>query len=144
MDKKDVAILNSLKQNAKYSTNQIAKKTLIPITTVHHRIKKLEKEGIIKGYTVIIDSQKIGKPISAYILVTVDYKLLKQFKLSQQDLVNKIRKLEGIEEAHMVTGGTDIILKVNVESIETLNHLVTERLRNLEAIDKTQTMVILN
>ena len=67
MDKKDAKILKVLKENAKLSTQQISKKTLIPITTVHHRIKKMEKEGVINGYTTIVDNKKIGKNIAAYV-----------------------------------------------------------------------------
>ena len=51
MDKKDKTILELLNENSKLTTSQISKKTIIPITTVHNRIKKLEKEGIITGYT---------------------------------------------------------------------------------------------
>ena len=84
LDKKDLAILEILKHNSNLSTQNIAKKTNIPITTVHNRIKKLEKEGIIKEYSVVLDNKKIGKPIAAYILITVDYKLLQQLKTQHQ------------------------------------------------------------
>ena len=47
LDDKDKKIIEILKENSRLSTQQISKKTLIPITTVHHRIKKLEKEKII-------------------------------------------------------------------------------------------------
>ena len=76
IDEKDLKIISLLKENAKLSMQQIAKKTLIPITTVHNRIKKLEKSGIIKGYTINLDDKKL-QSISAFILVTVDYKFLK-------------------------------------------------------------------
>jgi Lrp/AsnC family transcriptional regulator for asnA, asnC and gidA len=144
MDKKDEKILNILKENSSLSTQQISKKTLIPITTVHNRIKKLEKEGIIKNYTIVLDNKKIGKPILAYILVTVDYKLLKQIKMSQYELAKKLKLKEEVEEAAMVTGGTDIIVKVRVRNIDELNNFVTKDLRNLDGIEKTQTMVVLS
>ena len=69
MDDKDYAVLNVLRKNAKLSTKQIAKKTGIPITTVHNRIKKLESSGIIKGYTTILDNKLIGNVI-AFILIS--------------------------------------------------------------------------
>ena len=58
MDEKDEQILQILLINSKLSTHQISKKTGIPITTVHNRIKKLTKKGIIKGYTIVIDHKK--------------------------------------------------------------------------------------
>lgn len=144
LDKKDIKILNIVKENAKLSTQQISKKTLIPITTVHHRIKKLEKEGIIKGYTAILDNKKLDKALAAYVLVTVDYKLLKEIKSSQHDLAQKLKKLESVEETAMVTGGTDIIIKIRVKDIDEMDNFVTVYLRNIEGVEKTQTMVILH
>ena len=144
MDEKDEKILNLLKENSKLTTQQIAKKTLIPITTVHNRIKKLEKEGIIKKYTLNLDNKKIGKNVAAYVHITVDYRLLKENKISQHELAKKLKQNEFVEEAAMVTGGTDIIIKVRVKDIDELDDFVTKKLRNIDGIEKTQTMVILN
>ena len=126
------------------TTQQISKKTLIPITTVHSRIKKLEKEGIIKKYTLELGHRKLGKNISAYIHIVVDYKSLKEIKMSQHDLAKKLRQYEFVEEAAMVTGGIDIIIKVRVKDVDELDNFVTKKLRNINGIEKTQTMVILN
>ncbi|MBS3114319.1 Lrp/AsnC family transcriptional regulator [Candidatus Woesearchaeota archaeon] len=144
MDEKDEKILRLLKENSKSTTQQIAKKTLIPITTVHNRIKKLEKEGIIKKYTVEVDNKKLGKNIAAYIHIVVDYRLLKEIKMSQHELARKLRQYDFVEEAAMVTGGTDIIIKVRVRDINELDDFVTKKLRNIDGIEKTQTMIILN
>ena len=144
MDEKDKKILKLLKENSKLTTQQISKKTLIPITTVHNRIKKLEKEGIINKFTIELDNKKIGKNISAYIHIVVDYRLLKETKMSQDELANKLKQNEFVEEAAMVTGGTDIIIKVRVGNIDELDNFVTRYLRNINGIEKTQTMVILN
>ena len=144
MDEKDERILDVLKENGKLSTQQISKKTSIPITTVHNRIKKLEKDGIIKNYTIVLDNKKIGKAIAAYVQIIVDYKFLKEKKMSQHDLAKKLKQHEFVEEVAMITGGTDIIIKVRVKNIEELDNFVTQYLRNIEGIEKTQTMVILN
>lgn len=143
-DKKDFAIIEALKSGGRLSTQQIAKKTSIPITTVHNRIKKLEKEGVIKGYTVVLDNKKIGRTIAAYILVTVDYKYLKEKKMSQYELAQKLKSNSNVEEAAMVTGASDIIIKVRASDMEGLNDFITKYLRNIDGIEKTQTAVILN
>ena len=144
MDYKDERILDILKENSKLSTQQISKKASIPITTVHHRIKKLEKQGIIKKYTVVLDPKKIGKAISAYILIIVDYKLLKQIKKTQDDLAKKLKLHPAIEEASTVTGETDIIIKVRAKDMGELNNLITNYVRNVEGIEKTKTVVVLS
>ena len=144
MDKKDEQIIEILKENSKLSTQQISKKTSIPITTVHNRIKKLEKEGVIKRYTLELDNKKLGKDIAAYINIVVDYRLLKEKNLSQHELARKLKQHEFVEEAAMITGGTDLIIKVRVKNVDQLDNFVTKYLRNIEGVEKTQTMVILN
>jgi len=144
VDKKDLTIIEVLKHNSNFSTQQISKKTNIPITTVHNHIKKLEKGGVIEGYTVKLNNKKIGKPIAAYIMITVDYKLLQQLKISQYDLARKLRANPAAEDATMVTGAVDIIIKVRFKDIDELNQFVTIELRNIKGVEKTQTAVILN
>jgi len=144
LDKKDSIIIEVLKQNSSLSTQKIAKKTGIPITTVHNRIKKLEKGGVIKGYTVVLDNKKIGKPIAAYILITVDYKRLKEIKKSQYELAQRLLRNPLVESSAMVTGESDIIIKIRCSSVDELNEFVTIYLRNLEGVEKTQTAIVLN
>ncbi len=144
MDEKDERILDILKENSKLSTQQISKKSSIPITTVHHRIKKLEKDEVIKKYTVVLDNKKIGKALSAYILISVDYKLLKQIKKRQQDLARKLVSHYAIEEAATVTGETDIIIKVRAKDMDELNSLIEEYIRTITGVDKTRTLVVLS
>jgi len=144
MDEKDEKILNILKENSKLSSQQISKKTLIPITTVHHRIKKLEKEGIIKKYTVILDNKKIGRPVSAYILINVGYKVLRRLKITPNDIMNKLKRHELVDEATVIAGSIDILIKVRVKDIDELNQFSIERLKNIEGVERTQTMVIMD
>ena len=59
------------------------------------------------------------------------------------DAATEAKRL-GAEEVMIVTGGTDILLKINVESIEALNDFIIKKLRNIDGVDKTNTMVILN
>ena len=144
LDNNDLKVIDCLKHNGRWSVQKISKETKIPITTVHNRLKKLTKEGVIKNYTISLDYKKIGKPVSAYILITVDYHGLKGQDISQYDLAKKLLKINKVDNAAMVTGGVDIILKVRVKDIEELNDFVTVDLRNMQGIEKTQTMLILN
>ncbi len=144
LDEKDMKVLNLLRENAKLTTQQISKKTLIPVTTVYNRIKKMEKMGVIQKYTVDIDQKKIGKNIKAIILITVSYLLPNGRKISQTELAKKISKHPYAENVDIVTGGTDIVLTVNVDSVEKLNDFIINELREIDGIDKTQTMIVLS
>lgn len=144
LDEKDLIILEELRTNSKQRTSRISKKTGIPITTVHNRIKKLEKEGIIKNYTVNIDYEKLGKNIFARILVSVEYKTRDGKRLHQLDIARKIRALIGVELVEIVTGTTDMVVRVRATDIKELNDFVINKLREIDGVDKTQTMIVLN
>ena len=144
LDQKDYQIMEILKNNARLTNKEIAKKVKLPITTVHHRIKRLEENNIIKNFTVNFNYSQLGKTILAFILVTVNYNVITGHKIDQAEIASKIKQLEGTEEVSIVTGGTDIILKVRMSSVDELNKYITEKLRNIEGIDKTKTMLVLN
>lgn len=143
MDEKDASILEELRQDSKRTTQQISRKTGIPVTTVHNRIKRLEEEGIIRGYSVELDHEKLGRPIPALILVSVNYTLPSGKHVTQEAVGKAIKRL-GADEVMIVTGGSDILVRYRAESIQDLNSFVVERLRTVQGVDKTQTMIVLN
>lgn len=144
MDKKDEKIIEVLKDHAEFTTRQIAKKTLLPITTVHNRIRKLRKEGIIRKYTVKLDNAKLGRNFVAYILVSVDLALLKQKHKTQHDLANELMKFYFIERADIVTGGTDMVVIMRVKDVEEFDECLLNKLQVIEGIDKTQSLIVIH
>lgn len=144
LDEKDLQVLEELKENAKRTTSQISKRVNLPITTVHNRIKKLEKLGIIKRYTVELDYKKLDKPIATYVMVQVIYMLPSGIKVMQEDVAKEIKGLPGVELVELLTGGTDILVKVRVKDVDELNEFIIRKLRKIEGVDKTQTMVVLS
>ena len=119
----------------------ISRKAGVPITTVHNRIKKMCKEGIIKKYTIVLDPKKIGRPILALILINFNYKLLED---KNKEAFAKILHIDGVEELFEVTGDYDLILKVRTKDIETLNEVLTKLRSGNFAVRDTKTMIVLN
>lgn len=145
IDDKDKKIIEILKEHSDYTTRQIAKKTLFPITTVHFRIKRLKKEKIIKKFTIDINHEKIGLPISFFISVTVDYNFINSKKsLDQEEIAKSIKKINGVQEVMLMTGETDILVKVLAKDVNELNQIVTKQLRNIEGVDKTRTSIVIS
>ncbi len=116
----------------------------MPITTLHHRIRNLEKSGIIWRYSIDIDNKKLGKNLCAYILIKVDYATLKAKGMTQQALALKLKHRNDVEDVALVTGLRDIIMKVRVSNIEELNQFVTRDLRTIYGVKSTETMVVLD
>ena len=144
MDDKDTKILEILKNDADYTTRQIAKKTLLPITTVHNRIQRLKKTGIIKRFTIELDHTKTGNNFAAYILISANLPLLKQKKKSQYDLAKEIKRFGFVESADIVGGGADIIAKVRVKGVEEFDKVLLGKLQLVEGIDKTQSLIVIH
>jgi len=143
IDEKDKLVLKLLVDNAKLSIKEISKKTLLPITTVHNRIKKLERSGVVRNYTVNLDDKKLGT-ISSFISVSMNYNELKKNGKHEKDLLSKIRSHDAVENVSILTGDVDMLVKVRVANIGELDAFVIDFLRKLDGIDRTNTMVILN
>ena len=143
IDPKDEKILAELARDAKQTSKQISNKTLIPITTVHNRIKKLEKSGIIRNYTIQLDDKTLGT-VSAYVMAAVGNQFLKEKASDGKEIIQKIRAHPNVEYTSMLTGAFDIMLKVRVKNISDLDEFVTKYLRSVPGIGRTQTMIVLN
>jgi len=144
LDHKDRAILEILQEHAEYTTRQIAKKTLLPITTVHHRIRKLRSAGVIQKYTVEFDHAKLGNNFRAYILISVNLPLLKTKKKTQYDVLDELKKMNFIEQADIVSGGTDLVAMVRVKDVEQFDKILLGKLQLVEGIEKTQSLIVIH
>ncbi len=144
LDKKDRAILKELMRDSRQTTSKLSKRLNMPITTIHNRIMKLRKEKVILNYTINPDYAKLGTPIFAYIGVSVDYSAAgPNKKIKQDEVAAKIKRIEGVQEVTIMTGGTDILVKAIAADIFSLNKIVTEKMRNVLGVDKTQTSIVL-
>ena len=144
MDSKDKKILEILQDHAEYTTRQIAKKTLLPITTVHHRIKKLKEQGIIKKFTIEPDHEAVGKGFLVYILIHVSLPILKQKKKSQYDIAKEIRSFYFVEKVDIVSGGADLVATVRVKDVQEFDKILLTKLQLVEGVEKTQSLVVIH
>jgi len=144
MDDKDKNILQILREDSSLTTREIAKKTLIPITTVHKRIKKLKEKGIIKGYTIELDNEKVGKNFCAYIIVTSAIEKLRELSMNQYDLIKKIKNLEEVESADIVVGNGDIVVKARVKDVKEYDNFLLNKLHKIKGITNTNTLTVIH
>jgi len=135
LDKKDQVILKELKKNSRNSTKKIAANVNIPRVTVHDRIQKMIKNGIIKSFSVSTDYKKIGLSTEVFIFVS----FLPNVDVSQRDLAKRISRLQGVAEVHIISGEYDLLLKVRGSSLEEIGKLVVDTLRKLKGVGRTLT-----
>ena len=144
LDDKDKKIIEILKEHGDYTTRQIAKKTLIPPTTVNNRIRKLKKDGVIKRFTIDLDPYKVDKGFAAYVLISANLNLLKEKKKTQYDLAQEIKRFYFVENVDIVSGGTDLIAFVRVRDVEEFDKVLLGQLQLLEGIDRTQSLIVIH
>ncbi len=135
IDEKDELILEELKKNGRESTVDISKKTGVPRVTVHERIKRMQEKGIIKKFAAIPDHKKLGEETTAFVLIAYAPN-----NLLQKEVAEKIGKLPGVYEVHLIAGEWDMIAKVRAKNLEEIGRMVLERMRSMVGVSKTFTM----
>lgn len=144
LDEKDKLILEVLQDHAEYTTRQIAKKTLLPITTIHHRIQKLKQDHTIQKYTVDINPQAIDENFAAYVLISINLPLLRQKKKTQYDVVKELRSLSFVKRADIVSGGTDVVTFIRVKDVAEFDKVLLGKLQLVEGVEKTQSLIVIH
>jgi DNA-binding Lrp family transcriptional regulator len=144
MDPKDQKILELLKQHAEYTSRDIAKRTLLPVTTIFNRIRKLKKEGIIKKFTVELDNKKIGKGLMVYLEVNVNLPLLKSKGKSQLDIQKEIKRFDFVERADIIAGGADLMVVIRVKDVGEYGQVLLKKLHLIEGIENTKSLVVIS
>lgn len=141
MDEKDEAIIGILARQANLSSRTLSKMTGLPISTVHRRIKRLEREGVIIGYKALIDYEKTTKPIGALLLIDLTEGSGRNH-IAKNDIVANFRKLEEIEEIIEVQAfNFDLIVKARFPSLKRLSTFI-EEIRSMEGIEELASAII--
>lgn len=135
LNETDQKILHVLLGDARFSSRQIAKKVGVSVGTVLSRIKKMEEEGLIKGYSAIMDHEKLGYQLTVVMEVTVS-------KGRLIEMENEIAKIPSVCSVYDVTGLTDALIIAKFKSREELGKF-TKRLLALPYIERTNTHVVL-
>ena len=135
LNETDKKILKNLLEDARFSSRQIAKNVGVSVGTVLSRIKKMEDVGLIKGYSVILDHEKLGYELTVVTEITVS-------KGRLVEMENEIAKMAGVCGVYDVTGLTDAVIIGKFKSREDLGRF-TKSLLALPYIERTNTHVVL-
>ena len=142
IDKIDQKIIEILKTDAKTSNREIAKKTKLPVTTVFNRIRRLEKNCVIRGYSAVLDYKKLGLKLTAYSLLHYNISIWGK-ETSRAELKRQLMALPNIEEVKYIIGQYDILLKFRVRDMDDFNDILLNKLRGIPGIGQTETFIVL-
>ena len=136
MDKLDLKIINALNENARRSFRDISRKLNISLTTVANRVKKLENEGIIRGYIPLINLDYIGYDLLVIIGIRISHGKL-------MEVERKISKNPHVYEIYDTTGDWDAIIIARFKGRDELNKFIKGVLA-VEHVERTMTYLVLN
>lgn len=138
-DKKDLAILKLLQQNAKITVKEISEKVHLSTTPVHERIKRMEESGVIKQYATLVDYAKVKKG-----LMVICYVSLKQHgKNAGVKFIKTIKDLNEVIECFSISGEFDFMLKVVCEDMNKYYDFHVNKLSEIENVGHVQSIFVM-
>ncbi len=150
MDELDARILDEIVKNGRVTLTELAKRVKAPRTTLTSRFRKLIDSGYIRGFTAILNFKKLGYNLTAFVLVQIRRGKPAQGKSNQEMFIDKITKesenrsdLPWVEEAHIITGDYDILLKVRARNMDELTKFLITELAQHPDVEKTHTLMVL-
>ncbi|HZZ96805.1 MAG TPA: Lrp/AsnC family transcriptional regulator [Jatrophihabitantaceae bacterium] len=135
LDEVDRGIVDALRADGRLSMRALATRLHISRAGVYSRVERLERDGVITGYSATVDPLRLGRSLSAY----VNLKVAQQ---SWKTLRKRVLAIDDVDHAALVSGEYDIVLLVRTRDIETLRDLVLTRLQDMPEVLATQTVLI--
>ena len=132
----DQQLLSVLRENARASTPEIARRLKLSRTTVQSRIERLERQGLIAGYTVRVDDEAERGWIRAHIMITV---LPKQAPA----VVKALHAMPEVRTLHSVSGPFDLVALGVTPTVSVMDEL-TDRIGAIEGVERTTSSIILS
>ncbi len=137
MDNIDLNILTLLIKNARVNSSEIADKVNLSPSAAIERIKKLENNGIITGYTAIIDPSKLGKDVMALMSVAIEHPKYNDV------FIKAVASNNHITECFYLAGEFDYQLKVITDNTAMLER-VLNTIKSIPGVSKTKTNIVLS
>ena len=132
----DEQLLSLLREDARLSTAEIARRLKLSRTTVHSRIERLERRGVIEGYTVRVADEHERPRIRAHILIAV-------MPRQMASVVAALRGMPEVRTLHSVSGASDLVALGVTPTVEDMD-VLTDRIGMIDGVERTTSSIILS
>lgn len=140
LDATDRKILSILQQEGRIPNNKLAEKVGLTTTPTLERVKRLEREGIIKGYGARID----GEAVNQNLIVFCSLRLAVHQMNTLDEVCEKINEMPEIQACYHITGDTDFLLKIVVEDMSAYETFMHDKLTQLPGIERIYSNIVLS
>ena len=135
MDEKDLIILKMMQEDGRVSYSEMARKLGISEAAVYTRVKKLVKDGYIKRFQAILNEEKMGYPMTAFIGVKAEPN-------KYDAVLKRLLRFEEMQEIHDVTGDYYCLLKLKVRDKDHLAQILDD-IGRIDGVIATDTRIVL-
>jgi DNA-binding Lrp family transcriptional regulator len=139
-DRFDLAILRELQGNGRISNANLARRVHLSPPAVHARVRRLERDGVIRQYTALLDGEKVGYDMLCFVHLSLQRHQPRQVR----DVREALEKMPEVLECYHVTGEHDYLLKVVIRNRKDLDRFVVEQLTPVPGIARVHTSIALN
>jgi Lrp/AsnC family transcriptional regulator, leucine-responsive regulatory protein len=124
LDRTDFRILEVLQKYGRLSNQEVAERVSLSPSPCLRRIKRLEDRGVIRQYVALLDAEKVGLGLLAYVSV----KLEKRGKMPMEDFGARVQGWPEVAACYAMTGEMDYLLRVHVEDLQHFSRFVMDQL----------------
>ena len=135
IDGLDVKILRALQANGKITVNELADQVGLSASPCARRVRLLEQEGVIKGYSAIVDQKKVGLPISAFASI----KLERQREEDLDRFAQAVAKWPEVVDCYLMTGERDYLMRIVARDLEAYEQFLKQKLTRLNGVASIET-----
>lgn len=135
LDLIDRKILRALQADAKLTTAEIAERVGLSPSPCARRVRLLEKAGIIKGYTAIVDQKRVGLPISAFASI----KLERQREEDLDRFAEAVARWPEVVDCYLMTGQRDYLMRIVAADLEAYERFLKDKLTRLDNVASIET-----
>lgn len=139
LDSIDRKLLRELQRNSKITNAELAKLVNLSATPCLERVKRLQEQGYIERYTAILNPERLGFNLLAFIEITLDRTNRNVF----DEFAAYVKELDQIQECHMIAGGFDYLVKARFKTIKEYRQFLGTTFGNHPAILSTKTYVVM-
>ncbi len=133
----DKEILNIVQTDSRQSSAQIAKAVGVSVSTANERVRKLTASGHIKAWQAVLNPKKVGAGLCAFLLLDMDFE-------GEAAACAELAKLDEVQELHHISGAHSYMMKVRIKDTQALQALMSEKIKPLPAVVRTQSMLVLS
>ena len=138
IDTLDRKVLKLLMRSGRATWAELGQFLGLSAPSAAERVRKLEQRGVIRGYAALIDPASVGRPLTAYISVSL------ASHRNRAAFLRAIGKMEQVAECHHVAGDDDYLLKVRCRGTQDLDHLLAKELKEKLGVARTRTTIVLS